>query len=582
MTEMGNKIEYSKALEDFRRARAKARVQHLWAAVTGESLNLWRFDEINQKLHTLGLSSKGLKEIPLNAIVGSVNRYQDFNKNFLPLHDVDSERWANVKAAMTSPGSTGLPPIIVYKIGDTYFVLDGNHRVSIAKQMGIEKIEAYVTEINTRVPLSPNDTPEDIIIKAEYSDFLEKTKIDRILPNQDFKVTFPGSYPILEEHIHVHRHYMGLEQQREIPWEEAVLHWFETVYHPVVETIREQNLLKEFPGNTVTDLYIWILDHQSYLQERMGWEIRPEKAAKDLLRSHSRQFLRAIKKRVVKIINKISKPGITTQLISEQLAPKTGLQSNKMFSDMLVPFSGKQESWVALEQALKLAVLENADVRGLVVKKAYDMTKPTISDEEILHHFSERLEKHGIHGNLVFAQGNIAETIYERAKVNDLVILKLNHPPSTNLFARLRSGMRKIVSKTISPLMFVRDELSPMNHILLAYDGSPKGKQALYIAAYLSSRYEKQLSVLVVSKDEHQGQLLLSEAIEYLGTQYADKINKKPVSRTDIVILQVAEERGADLIIMGGYGLSPMLEIFLGSTVDGVLRGTHVPVIVAQ
>ena len=233
-----SKIEYSRALEDFRQARSKARLQHLLAAITGESLDLLRFDEITQKMHGLGLSSKGLHEIPIDAIVGSVNRYQDFDRNFLPLHDSDVERWANVKAAMTTPGSMGLPPILVYKIGEVYFVLDGNHRVSIARQMGIELIEAYVTEIKTRVPITQDDSPDDIILKAEYSDFLENTGIDKILPDVKFEVTFPGQYPILEEHIKVHRHFMGLEQQREIPWNEAVWHWYDNVYKTIIEIIR--------------------------------------------------------------------------------------------------------------------------------------------------------------------------------------------------------------------------------------------------------------------------------------------------------------------------------------------------------
>ena len=104
MSDDKSRIEYSKALEDFRRARAKARLQHLWASITGESHDLLVYDEITQKMHTLGQSSKGIQDIPVDAIIGSVNRYQDFDRNFLPLRDDDEERWANVKAVMTTPG----------------------------------------------------------------------------------------------------------------------------------------------------------------------------------------------------------------------------------------------------------------------------------------------------------------------------------------------------------------------------------------------------------------------------------------------------------------------------------------------
>ena len=199
-------VEYKKALEDFKQERTKARLQHLWASITGKSKDLFQYDEITKKLHSSGGSSKGVRDIPLDAIVGSVNRYQDFNKRFLPLRDNDMQRWARVKSAMTSPGSPGLPPIQVYQIGDSYFVLDGNHRVSVARQMEIDKIEAYVTEIQTRVALSSEDTPEDLIIKQEYVEFLEETQFDKVVADETLLLSFPGQYEALKEHIRVHRH----------------------------------------------------------------------------------------------------------------------------------------------------------------------------------------------------------------------------------------------------------------------------------------------------------------------------------------------------------------------------------------
>lgn len=582
MAQNESKIEYSRALEDFRRARGKARLQHLWAAVTGESLDLLRFDEITTKMHSLGQSSKGLKNIPVGAIVGSVNRYQDFDRNFLPLRDNDEERWAKVKAAMTSPASSGLPPIRVYKIGDAYFVLDGNHRVSIARQMEMKFIEAYVTEIKTRVPLSPDDSPEEIILKAEYSDFLEATTIDKIIPEVEFKLTFPGQYPILEEHIRVHRHYMGLEQQREIHWDEAVLHWYHYVYLPIVEIIRDQNFLHEFSEKTETDLYIWILDHQSYMEEQLGWSIRPEKVASDLLSTHGKRFVRNIRKTTRNLFNIFNLKKIEDPYPSQDWHQQKRETRKSLFTDILVAISGKPESWLAVEQAIILAEMEKADVRGLSIKRTLEWREPSLSSEDISKVFAERLEQSGLQGNLVFVQGNISEMICERAKVNDLVTLKMSHPPSTNVFARLKSGMRKILRRSTRPLLFVRDQVSPMNKLLLAYDGSQKGKQALYIAAYLASRYDKQLSVVVVDNDEERGNRLLSEADAYLGECCLNRIFRKRSGRISIIILQVAEEINADTIIMGGYGLSPLLEIIFGSTVDGVLRGTHVPVIVSQ
>jgi len=580
MSDGKSQVEYSRALEDFREARAKARLQHLWAAVTGQSKELLRYDEITRKMHAGGLSSKGLQDVPVEAIVGSVNRYQDFDKNFLPLHDEDMERWARVKASMTSPGSAGLPPIRLYKIGDVYFVLDGNHRVSIARQMGIESLEAYVTEIKTRVPLTSEDSPEDIILKAEYLDFLDETQLDEIVPGEELKLTFPGQYETLKEHIRVHRHYMGLEQSREISWEEAVRHWYEHVYDPVVEVIRDQNILGEFPERTETDLYIWVLDHQTYMEEELGWSIRPEKAASDLVNKQGRRLIRVARRVGEKVLRAILPKQLEDFSSPGEWHEKKKVDGSSLFSDILVAMSGRAEGWIALEQAIIIAQLENADVRGLVVEKKYEINR--INEDDITQAFSERLNQSGLNGNLAFTQGNISETITNRAKFNDLVILKLTHPPSSNILRRFSSGMRAILRGSSRPILAVRDQVSELHHLLLAYDGSPKGKEALYVSAYLASRYQRQLTVLVVDEDEEQGKALLAEAADYLGECCLNTIFQQHSGRVENVILQVAREQGADLILMGGYGLSPLLEALFGSTVDGVLRGTPIPVIVCQ
>ncbi len=582
MLESKNRTGYFRALEDFRHARAKARLKHFWAIVTGESLDLLRFNEITEQLRTYGHSSKGLQEIPIRSIIGSVNRYKDFDRNFLPLQDHDETRWANVKALMTMPGSPGLPPILVYKIGDVYFVLDGNHRVSIAKQMGIERIEAYVTEIQTKVPLSPDDSFEEVIIKAEYSSFLENTGIDRILPGVEFKLTTPGQYPLLEEHIHVHRYYMGIEQQREIPWDEGVRHWYNHVYLPVIEIITEENILFEFPGRTETDLYIWILGHQTEMGNQLGWAIKPDKAATDLLSTRSKRFTRVIKRLTKSLLEELLPEALQDFTKPGEWHQQKRSEQDNLFTDILVPVDGSAAGWIALDQAIIIAQLEKSEIRGLVIKKPYEWGLKENYDEDLARTFSERIHSTNIQGNLVFSQGRIAETITDRAKYNDLVILKLNFPPSTNFFNRLKSGTRAIVRTSTRPLLFVRDQPSTMDNLLLAYDGSPKGKEALYIAAYLAGRYQKKLTVLVIDDDEQRGNKRLNEAKDYLESQSTTFIFQKGTKRLSSIILDVADEINADMILMGGYGLSPIFEIFFGSTVDGVLRGTKIPVIVSK
>jgi hypothetical protein len=155
-------------------------------------------------------------------------------------------------------------------------VLDGNHRVSVARQRGQRRILAYVTEVQTQVPLTPETQPDDLILKAEYAQFLERTHLNEIRQGADFSVTAPGQYAVLEEDIQLHCDLMNLRQRRPISFQEAAGHWYDKVYRPVVQVIRERGILRDLPGRTETDLYLWILEHRSALEEELGWPVRPE------------------------------------------------------------------------------------------------------------------------------------------------------------------------------------------------------------------------------------------------------------------------------------------------------------------
>jgi hypothetical protein len=266
--------DFASAIHDFRSARNRAILNEMLARLTGDTTELLSYEEVRHKLKMLGSVERGLQDVPLDAIVGSVGRYTDFTRDFLPRGSVNEERWARVLDLTKS--LSGLPPIEVYKIGEAYFVKDGNHRVSVARQLGAASIQAYVTEVRTRVPLSPNTQPDDLIVKAEYADFLERTHLDELRPEADLSVTIPGQYPVLEEHISVHRYFMGIDQKREVPFSEAVIHWYDTVYLPVIESIRDSGILRDFPDRTETDLYLWIAEHRATLEKELGWQIKPE------------------------------------------------------------------------------------------------------------------------------------------------------------------------------------------------------------------------------------------------------------------------------------------------------------------
>ncbi|MBW1789882.1 MAG: hypothetical protein JRK53_25250, partial [Deltaproteobacteria bacterium] len=177
------------------------------------------------------------------------------------------ERWAAVEDRVKEGG---LPPVELYKVGDAYFVGDGNDRVSVARAQGVPDIEAFVWEYPSLVPLSPDDDLDDLLIKQGYVAFLKKTRLNVLRPDQHIEFTVPGRYRDLLEHIAVHRYYLGQEEGREISAEEAVTSWYDNVYQSIIRAIRNQSILKQFPGRTEADLYIWVSRWQHDLSERYG------------------------------------------------------------------------------------------------------------------------------------------------------------------------------------------------------------------------------------------------------------------------------------------------------------------------
>lgn len=270
------------SLRNFDSARRKAFVQRILAFITRQPLDLLPFEQVRQQLRLRDRHFRDLQEIPLNQIVGSVGRYRDFTRTFLPRSDGLRERWAAVEDRVKAGG---LPPVELYKVGEAYFVRDGNHRISVARAQNVPDIEAFVWEYPSLVPLSPDDDLDDLLIKQGYVAFLEKTRLNRLRPNQHIELTAPGRYRDLLEHIAVHRYYLGREYNRETSNEEAVTGWYDNVYQPIIRAICKQGILKQFLGRTEADLYIWVSRWQHELSERYGKPIDAEDAVINFYRT---------------------------------------------------------------------------------------------------------------------------------------------------------------------------------------------------------------------------------------------------------------------------------------------------------
>jgi hypothetical protein len=270
-----------KVRSDFARARFKAFLNRIRSALAGQPTTLLSYDDVKEKLHIGGPIYQGMKTVEVKKIIGSLNRYHEFDRAFLPLEDQSAGRWQNIDRAFYQ--EVNLPPIVLYKVGDVYFVVDGHHRVSVAREQGQDFIDAEVRECSSKVNITNNIKPEDLVILGEKVNFLERTNLDRIRPKASIKLTIPDGFDRILEHIAVHRYFMGLNLKRDVPEQEAVAHWYDKVYMPIIQTIRRSNILKEFPDKTEADLYLWVLDRQQYLVTKGKKLKSPGRAAKDFL-----------------------------------------------------------------------------------------------------------------------------------------------------------------------------------------------------------------------------------------------------------------------------------------------------------
>jgi hypothetical protein len=255
-------MSQSPADHAFDRARRAAFVQDILAPLRNQPTDLLPFEKVREQLHLGSQTYRGLQDVPLEQIVGSVGRYYDFNRAFLPRRKSLRDRWQRAMRLHAR-----LPPIDLYKVGDVYFVVDGNHRVSVARQAGLDAIQAYVWEYQTRVPVESNDNLNDILIRTEYLEFLDQSRLDINRPGQRIVFTIPGRYRQLGETIAQHREWLDRQHVYTVSFEEAAADWFDSVYRPMVQVIRQQNILAEFPGRTEADLVAYILRYRGELRQ---------------------------------------------------------------------------------------------------------------------------------------------------------------------------------------------------------------------------------------------------------------------------------------------------------------------------
>jgi nucleotide-binding universal stress UspA family protein len=545
------------AIQDFQAARQRASIQEVLARITGRNTQLLSYEEVAEKLKLRIRTEGGVRSIPLDAIVGSVGRYTDFTRTFLPKRAEDRDRWAGVRTAFLEQ-DVGLPPIDVYKVGDVYFVIDGNHRVSVARQEKMITIEAHVIEVKTNVPLTADIRAEDLIIKSEYADFLQYTGIADLRPNVDLGVTIAGQYQKLMEEICAEECLLERSSQDTVSFEDAVAKWYDGIYIPLAEAIRDRGLLRWFPNRTITDLYLWISENRSTLEKELGWELESDIAATNL----------------------ILQKGAQSEIGAWRKARTSTRYTDRLFADILVPLSGGEASWASLDQAITIAQRENARIHGLhIVASKEKVQSPNAL--AVQTQFHQRCSEADVHGVLAIEPGDIVGKIRERAAVTDLIVLKIEHPPRGGL-SNLTSPFRTIIVNSSGPVLGVPENATQFKRALLAYDGSPAAKEALFVAAYFAEIWKTELVVFSaldgsrVKADVHD---YVRRYLEFHEVE-AEYILSERGAMEDLK--KIADAQNADLVLMGAYGVSVLRQIMDGSALDYMLRESKTPLFICR
>jgi len=559
--------------EDFRDARRRGALENIWSTLTGSAKHLIHFQQVEEQLQYEQSAKLGLVDIPLDAIVGSVSRPSDFTRKFFPRDAVDPGRWLRVKRVMDQ----AIRPIEVYQIDQTYFVLDGNHRVSVARQRGMSTIQAYVTKIESSVPLTPEDDYEDLIIKNQQVRFRKETGLDTLRPDLEFATSIPGVYRQLREQISSHQLNPELPLRALPTLEEAAKSWVEEVYLPVLQTVSQSGLLRDFPDRTPTDLYIWLTSYQKELSEKYGWEIKPAAAVDSLAAAYSERLAQRWRRLRRKVFPSISATPIKTgDWRRIHLMPR---KEGQIFSAILVAFDGNNSGWKALDQARTIANIEGSNIAALHISK--NETEAELVMDDLKKEFKEWNQRTQQQAKLYFEIGTVSETLNTRAVWNDLLIFSLEHPPEERPAAWLRAGVRSMIRNCPRPILAV---LSPseMKHGLLAYDGSPKATEALYLAAYMAEKWGIELTVVTAAENSAIRNNPLDKAREYLTARNIEAHYHTEIGQPADVILNIQGIHDCDFLIVGGFGYQPMMEVLFGSTLDALLRRSDIPILICH
>ncbi len=571
----------------------------LWDRLLGRDTGLVSYEEVKRRAGLREQRYRGLQPVDLDKIIGSLGRSRDFDRVFRPTQRHSRGKWVSVDSAYLS--GISLPAVSLYKVGDAYFVVDGHHRVSVARQKGQAFIDAEVIEVKSRVPVTADLTVADLDLLGAYRDFLEQTRLDVLRPDQDTRLSMPGDYARLLEHITTHKYFIETANATELSWADAVTDWYDSVYMPIVHTIRRNNLLAEFPGLTEADLYFWVVEHSYYLTQELGRSPAPWEVAQDFTERFGRSprhILGRLKRWALDIIVpdelEAGPPAGTWR--SERVE---AAGSDVLFRDILVTITGAPSGWLALEQAAQIARLEDGTLRGVHVVSS-DSGDARKHAHDVLETFRKRTQEMGVEATARMVEGEVSARIVDHARWADLVVINQRREHGRVAERPLGSIFQTVAGRVARPILAVPgNRVEPIRRVLLAYDDSPKAREALYIFRHMLLRWGVSGVILWADNSSNGVKDPLAFAESYVRecagqdplafgedhVRECGEVDLAVVRETGApyeAILRVMGSEQADLLLMGGFGRTPLVKAFVGSTVDRVLRVAWFPVIICR
>ncbi|HMB00298.1 MAG TPA: ParB/RepB/Spo0J family partition protein [Spirochaetota bacterium] len=262
-------------------------------AKNNKNKKLLSLKEVDSKYKLGSQNYLGVKEVKLNDIIGSMDRYNDFNKYFLPVKGFTTKKLDPIINKMKK--GEELPPVKLYAVSGKYFVIDGHHRISASLLLNREYIDAEVTNVKILINLEEKKQPEVsseemkfFIIDIERKEFEKKTYLYNNILSYPIIVTHISSYGKLYDDIATH-HKLNCEINQNTNIIVSALEWYKHKFLPVINIIMDYGLMNKINQRTASDLYVWFLFHQYFLSMETGHKIGFKQTIADFVKVNGKK-----------------------------------------------------------------------------------------------------------------------------------------------------------------------------------------------------------------------------------------------------------------------------------------------------